>query len=75
MTETGPAAERPLTEAQTAHLRRLYAVFEQAQRELNDFATYLMAEHGIADGAEWQLARDLTRFVRVPPSGEPAGEA
>lgn len=76
MTGAGPAAERPLTEAQTTHLRRLYAAFEQAQRELNDFATYLMAEHGIGDAAEWQLSRDLTRFVRVrapeePPSGAP----
>lgn len=57
--------ERALTEAQADHLRRLYLAFEQAQTQLNDFVTYLMAEHDLAGSDGWQLTPDLTRFVRV----------
>lgn len=57
--------ERLFTPAQCAHIAKLYSAFEQAQRQLNDFAVYLMTEHGIDDPAHWQLSADLTRFVRV----------
>jgi len=57
--------ERLFTPAQCAHIAKLYSAFEQAQRQLNDFAAYLMSEHGINDPAQWQLSADLTRFVRV----------
>jgi len=64
---------RELSPAQTAHLRRLYAAFEQAERELNDFAAYLLAEHGIEDAEAWQLSRDLTRLVRADGPGNSTG--
>jgi hypothetical protein len=60
--------ERRLTPAQAEHLQRLYAVFEQAQKQLNDFAAYLLREHGIEAEPGWVLAPDLTRFVRTAPS-------
>ena len=63
---------RDLTPAQSDHIRRLYATFEQAQRELNDFASYLMAEHGIGNPEEWQLSRDLTRFEKMKQPGQGA---
>jgi len=66
MTEPTPAAERELTPAQSEHLRRLYLAFEQAQTHLNDFVTYLMAEHGVTSAEGWQLAPDLARFVLAP---------
>ena len=56
-------AVRQLTAAQSEHLRRLYLAFEQAQTHLNDFVTYLMAEHGVTSAEGWQLAPDLDRFV------------
>ncbi len=59
--------DRALTPAQAERVRRLYAAFEQAERELNDFASYLMAEHGIDDPHAWQLSRDLTRSVPADP--------
>lgn len=63
--------ERRLTIAQCEHLRRLYLAFEQAQRELNDFATYLLSEHGIQDPAQWQLSADMARLVRLDAAGDP----
>jgi hypothetical protein len=69
MTSEAPREERQLTKAQTDHLQRLYAAFEQSQRHLNDFVTYLLAEHGLEQADEWQLTPDLTKFVREP--GEP----
>jgi len=70
MSDTQPPDERVLTPAQADHIGRLYMAFQQAQRELNDFAAYLMAEHGIENPDEWQLSRDMTRFVRVAPQAE-----
>ena len=67
-----PPEERLLTEAQREHLRRLYSSFEQAQRALNDFTSYLLTEHGIERPEEWQLAADLGRFVRVEAGSEAA---
>ena len=63
---------RQLTPAQAAHLRRLWAAFEQAERELNDFAAYLLAEHKVEDPEAWQLSRDLTRLVRADRPGDSA---
>ena len=60
-----PTDELILTDAQRDHLRRLYARFEQAQRALNDFTQYLLAEHGIEPPEAWQLAADMARFVKV----------
>ena len=63
MTDPASTAERRLTPAQSEHLSRLYLAFEQAQTHLNDFVTYLMAEHGVTSAEGWQLAPDLARFV------------
>ena len=62
--------ERLLTPAQSQHLKRLYLAFEQAQKELNDFASYLLAEHGVEDPEQWQLSRDLERLVPVEPDAQ-----
>jgi hypothetical protein len=74
MTAPDPAAERRLTPAQCEHLRQLYLAFEQAQTQLNDFVTYLMVEHGLANADGWQLTADFTRFVRAPAQADPASE-
>ncbi|NSW56172.1 MAG: hypothetical protein HPY44_09165 [Armatimonadetes bacterium] len=66
-------SERVLTPAQQAHLQRLYAGFEQAQRQLNDFVTYLMAEHELENPDQWQLSADLTRFKKMGAPPEQAG--
>ena len=62
--------ERLLTAAQSRHLKRLYMAFEQAQKELNDFASYLLAEHGIEDPEQWQLSRDLEKLVPIEPGAQ-----
>ena len=61
------ARERPLSPAQQKHLQQLYASFEQAQRQLNDFVSYLMSEHELDSPDQWQLSADLTCFKRVEP--------
>jgi len=66
--------ERALSPAQQAHLQRLYTTFEQAQRQLNDFVTYLMAEHGLENPDQWQLSADLTCFKRVEPPAAGANQ-
>jgi len=71
MSEQQPADERVLTAAQADHIRRLYATFEQAQKELNDFTSYLFAEHGIDDPEQWQFSRDMARLVRAKGNAEP----
>ncbi len=68
MTNPDPAAERVLTPVQGEHLRKLYLAFEQAQTQLNDFVTYLMAEHGLTNAEGWQLTSDFTRFIRTAPA-------
>jgi len=62
--ETDPVT-RPLTPAQQQWLTRLYENFQSAQVALNDFTRYLMAEHQIPDDGGWEIAPDLTGFVRV----------
>ena len=64
---TNPDAERVLTPVQCEHLRKLYLAFEQAQTQLNDFVTYLMAEHDLTNAEGWELTRDFTRFIHKPP--------
>lgn len=69
----GNETERILSPAQQAHLQRLYIAFEQAQRQLNDFVTYLMAEHELENPDQWQLSADLTSFKKADTPSAPTG--
>ena len=57
------AGRRPLTAAQSATLRRLYASFQLAQANLNEFTRYLMEEHGVPDDGSWEIDSDLRAFL------------
>ena len=59
--------EKQLSQAQTDHLRKLYAEFAAAQKALNEFTRYLLEEHGLAaEQSKWQLAPSLDRFIKTP---------
>ena len=62
--------QRPLSTAQSATLRRLYASFQVAQANLNEFTRYLMEEHGVPDDGSWELDSDLSVFLPARSGGE-----
>lgn len=61
---------KALTDAQKAHLLKLMTQRDAAQAQLDSFATYLAAEHGIDMDAGWSLSVKDGFTRPVAPRGE-----
>lgn len=53
-----------LTKAQTSRLIYLFSLVKKAEKDFNDFLTYVAEEHEIPENEKWTLSQDATMLIK-----------